>query len=57
MPLATSFIFSHLQNSVYRKPEVGHITLWPAWLSRGVETNLTESERISISFDILVETR
>ena len=52
-PLATSFFFSHIQNSVYRKPEVGHITLWPSWLSHGVETNLTDSERVSISFNLL----
>ena len=52
-PLATSPFFMHIDNSIFRKPEVGHITLWPSWLSHGVETNLTDSERISVSFNLL----
>lgn len=34
------------------KPNVGKIILFPGWLSHGVDTNTTDSERISISFNI-----
>jgi uncharacterized protein (TIGR02466 family) len=34
-------------NMVY-SPKVGRLLLWPAWLIHRVDTNLTDSERISI---------
>jgi uncharacterized protein (TIGR02466 family) len=34
------------------KPEVGLMLLFPSWLMHGVETNMSEENRISMSFNI-----
>jgi uncharacterized protein (TIGR02466 family) len=34
------------------KPEVGMMLLFPSWLMHGVETNMSEETRISVSFNI-----
>lgn len=34
------------------KPKVGKIVLFPSWLNHGIMTNLTDNERISLSFNI-----
>ena len=36
-------------------PQVGKLLLFPGWLSHGVETNTTDTDRISISFNIVFE--
>lgn len=40
--------------SYVSKPKNGKIILFPSWLSHGVNTNKTESERISISFNVKI---
>jgi len=35
------------------KPKVGKIVLFPGWLSHKVESNITDNDRISISFNYL----
>jgi len=53
--LENSYCFSHLNARASWKPEVGKIILFPGWMPHGVTTNITDNERISISFNILFE--
>jgi uncharacterized protein (TIGR02466 family) len=46
--IANSFAFSHAPDQI----EVGKFVLFPGWLDHGVRTNETDSERISVSFNI-----
>jgi uncharacterized protein (TIGR02466 family) len=41
-----------LPDTIPVSPEVGKMIMFPSWLRHGVETNLTDSERISISFNL-----
>lgn len=41
-------------NSVEYKPEVGKIVLFPSWVEHSVRANMTDSTRISVSFNIEV---
>jgi uncharacterized protein (TIGR02466 family) len=41
-----------LPDNIPVTPEVGKMILFPSWLRHGVETNLTDNERISISFNL-----
>ncbi|MCF1707984.1 TIGR02466 family protein [Tabrizicola sp. J26] len=40
-----------LQPFVYVKPEVGEVLLWESWLRHEVPMNMSEDERISVSFN------
>ncbi len=40
-----------LQPFVYVKPEVGEMLLWESWLRHEVPMNMSEEERISVSFN------
>ncbi|MGV8989077.1 MAG: TIGR02466 family protein [Cypionkella sp.] len=40
-----------LQSFVYVKPEVGEVLLWESWLRHEVPMNMSEEERISVSFN------
>jgi len=40
-----------LQRFVYVRPEVGEVLLWESWLRHEVPMNMTENDRISVSFN------
>ena len=40
-----------LQQFVYVKPEVGEVLLWESWLRHEVPMNMTEDDRITVSFN------
>ena len=40
-----------LQPFVYIQPEVGEVLLWESWLRHEVPMNMTENDRISVSFN------
>lgn len=50
--LETSVAFSELASKVVYKPQVGRLILFPGWMEHGVFENKTNSERVSISFNI-----
>ena len=53
LELESSYVFHKLHETIKYKPQVGKIILFPGWLKHGTETNMTDSERISISFNII----
>lgn len=53
--LATSYCYEHTHWVWEHKPLQGKLLLFPSWLQHGIKTNETEDERISISFNIVVE--
>jgi len=40
-----------MRSFVYVQPEVGDVLLWESWLRHEVPMNMSENERISISFN------
>ena len=50
-PLRTKKAGQELQSFVYVKPEVGEVLLWESWLRHEVPMNMSEEERISVSFN------
>ncbi|NOX72521.1 MAG: hypothetical protein GXP03_02460 [Alphaproteobacteria bacterium] len=40
-----------LQSFIYVRPEVGEILLWESWLRHEVPLNMSDEERISVSFN------
>ena len=50
--VAMSYVFGHLPTDVQFQPEVGAIVLFPSWLEHSTRANLTDNERISVSFNI-----
>ena len=40
-----------LQPFIYMKPDVGEVLLWESWLRHEVPMNMSEDERISVSFN------
>ena len=54
--LLTSKCLNTLPNRMSYLPEVGRILLFPGWLKHGVETNRTDDDRISLSFNISFKT-
>ena len=40
-----------LQPFVYIQPEVGEVLLWESWLRHEVPMNMSEDDRISVSFN------
>ena len=50
--LQTSVAFNDLASKVVYKPQVGRLVMFPGWLEHGVFENKTDSERVSVSFNI-----
>ncbi|MCF8486049.1 MAG: hypothetical protein K9G71_12595 [Rhodobacteraceae bacterium] len=50
-PLRLKKAAQELQSFVYVKPEVGEVLLWESWLRHEVPMNMSEEERISVSFN------
>ena len=50
--MESSFLYQDLASRWSHKPMVGKILLFPGWLSHGIETNKTDNERMSLSFNI-----
>ncbi len=50
-PLRRKDAAQELQPFVYVKPEVGEMLLWESWLRHEVPMNMSEEERISVSFN------
>ncbi len=50
-PLRLKTAAESLQPFVYVKPEVGEVLLWESWLRHEVPMNMSEDERISVSFN------
>ena len=50
-PLRLKTAPESLQPFVYVKPEVGEVLLWESWLRHEVPMNMSEDERISVSFN------
>jgi uncharacterized protein (TIGR02466 family) len=40
-----------LRSFIYARPKVGDVLLWESWLRHEVPTNLSEDDRISVSFN------
>ncbi|MDO6727774.1 MAG: 2OG-Fe(II) oxygenase family protein [Cognatishimia sp.] len=40
-----------MQNFIYVKPDVGDVLLWESWLRHEVPMNMSEDDRISVSFN------
>lgn len=50
-PIGSSFAHEQQYN-----PEEGRIVMWPSFLDHGVNENKTDNDRISLSFNIVLET-
>ena len=50
-PLRSKKAPQELQQFVYVKPAVGEVLLWESWLRHEVPMNMSEEERISVSFN------
>ena len=48
-----SFCYPELRTRWYHKPTVGKLLLFPGYLKHGVQTNTTEHNRRSLSFNIM----
>ncbi|MDG2474431.1 MAG: TIGR02466 family protein [Paracoccaceae bacterium] len=46
---------SEMLNFIYRSPQVGDVLLWESWLRHEVPMNMSDEERISISFNYSIE--
>lgn len=52
--LNQSYIAQHIPNEYETVPKNGKILLWPAYLDHGTRSNVTEHERVSLSFNIVI---
>jgi len=50
-----SWFLPHIQAQHHIAPSIGQLVLFPGWLRHGVRTNTTNSERMSISFNLIFE--
>ena len=50
--IMNSMCFGHMDQTIYFKPSLGRFLLFPGWLQHGVQTNTTDDDRISLSFNI-----
>jgi uncharacterized protein (TIGR02466 family) len=50
-PLRLTGAAEALQSFVYVKPEIGEVLLWESWLRHEVPLNMSDEERISVSFN------
>jgi len=56
--MANSYCFRHFYPEWAQvKPKVGTLVLFPGWLEHGVLSNCTDNERVSVSFNLLVDRR
>lgn len=53
--LETSIVFNELAKKIAYKPEEGRLVLFPGWMEHGVFENTTDSERVSVSFNVYFE--
>jgi uncharacterized protein (TIGR02466 family) len=53
--MESSFLFQQNNKSIFVKPAVGKIVLFPGWLEHGVSDNFTDNNRISVSFNIFMK--
>ena len=53
--LSTTRLYQNLTPRHQVKPVQGHLLLFPGWLMHGIQTNTTQNERISLSFNIEFE--
>ena len=51
----TNSIFTKFSENIYVKPEEGKLLMFPGWLQHGVATNITDSIRSSLAFNIYFE--
>jgi hypothetical protein len=53
-PLQIAGLITHMiDDKLYFTPEEGKLLLFPGWLRHGVDFNTTDSDRVSISFNIV----
>ncbi|NOX40644.1 MAG: hypothetical protein GXP05_09060, partial [Alphaproteobacteria bacterium] len=50
-PARNSDARQELQSFIYVAPEVGDVLLWESWLRHEVPLNMSDDERISVSFN------
>ncbi len=50
-PVRTKEARRELQRFIYVKPDVGDVLLWESWLRHEVPMNMSEDERVSVSFN------
>ncbi|TLP61550.1 hypothetical protein FEE96_15040 [Parasedimentitalea maritima] len=50
-PIRTKDARRELQPFIYMKPDVGDVLLWESWLRHEVPMNMSEDDRISVSFN------
>jgi len=50
-----SFAYRTFQQRVSYPPSVGKLLLFPGWLEHGIETNTTDHDRVSVSFNIVFD--
>ena len=55
--MSASYVFKLAPDTIYYQPTPGKIILFPGWLDHGVSTQTTDTERVSISFNIVFERR
>ena len=53
--LDSSICYRELSNTVVYKPKEGELLLFPGWLKHGISKNTTDNERVSLSFNIVVD--
>lgn len=54
-PLDMQFrLFPNITKSLVVPPQVGRMILFPGWMDHGIKTNMTDNDRVSISFNIKV---
>ena len=55
-PLQVAGLITHMiDDRLYFKPEEGKLILFPGWLRHGVDFNKTDSDRVSVSFNIVFD--
>lgn len=52
VPQFSTYLLEHIPNNIVYEPKVGRFILFPGWINHFVPANYTDSERISISFNI-----
>ena len=55
--LSTSYCFEQASWPWIHSPQKGKIILFPSWMPHGIQTNETDSDRVSISFNITFNNR
>ena len=55
--LSTSYCFEQASWPWIHSPQKGKISLFPSWVPHGIQTNETDSDRVSISFNITFNNR